>query len=680
MENAPVVYLNQPDYRLNQPSSLKRYYPHEPLFWEGCVVDGLYRWPEANLVTLKPTYEDAPTEAELVYWTTDDRGSYQQVLGAWWADTMPAILQEDPKATNLWLLANNLTADNQPFYVDFFPLEAYDKDWYADLYFSTRYCLRFTVEGHLQLWRNWDEFSEDGDWRPAASGKTVKSLFGEHLTVVVYPSNEQLLIIHPLGYDPIFYRDLEPIVTIEDDGNRVNTICPSTAVEFWVSGGSFYFTYRKMTFATAGSIIFPQQSLPWTYYEAYTIESEIGRPRTEDPSTVSTVILNAAGEEIDNPEGVLGDHWQDFWPQITVASGDGDRTPELYWTQFHIGPTNYYHEPTPITISGEGRLQEAQVRAAIDGEREARIVVHNMDGGLEAWGITSNLRMCSQIDVGATTVWKGYLTNQEEQFPQRGDIQVALLGSDPLSRLEIPLSDSFIGDGQYDTDFIEQLFLEAGLDATDFTITGAPMKLPQSLGVEPPLFQGMNGRLMREFIDYICKVWTGRALYASSTGHIYYTDTPAGAAQGHVVFSEPTDPGTQLKAYQAGYSRSIEEFFNFIVVIGENWRQEALLAYYYNTPSVNDPASAYYIGYERPCILVDTNLKTLSQMEIALGWLRDYYGTPQEEIDANTAFTTLVDVYDHFTSPNAQDWQVRAIEWNFAQRDTDLRMRLRREM
>jgi len=618
---------------------------------EASVGENLWLWDgkkdrrggtltSTQLMTLAPTYALNPTEAQLSQWTqagTD--ASYVEVSGIWGAPGK-AILQQNPSATICTLTSTFDPEDNQPCWIDLYLLEVQDTAWYADLRFCDKYALRFLYNGTIQLWRNTAIGAEADNWQYLLSGPSVDNIFNKHLRITIYPTNEQLLHIQALNYEPIMYIDDEPTVS-EEGSYTIRTICPTAKVKLIVSSGAFYFGYRYMTFQTGGYVVLPLQSLKWEYGGAYSLDYGLGKHRTGHSFSVAETIVDAAGDTITNPPASA---FRDFKPKLTISGGDGELTPEIYWMQFSIDPTTEAHTPSATQITAGGRLLGLDVNAAKRGERTARVNLYNRDGGVD--GLKTTLRMPANISENGSTVWSGYLQNRELPEEQSGMSALLLSGRDTLTRLEVPLSDSYIGDGELHTSFVSRLLKRAGLADADFTCTvaSADLVLPQAIGCEHPNFQWQPGIPIRQAIEYIIKHVSGYDLWADKDGHIHYESGALTSSGFTLLPYEVSNATTELKYFNARQFRNEEDFFNVIGVIGRDLRGEAVENINYNFASVNDSSSSYYLGYEKVLLVVDPNLRTEEAVEQAKDILLEYHSTPQLQYDVEADWNNSLDL------------------------------------
>ncbi len=659
LEHKPTVTLQVADNRLASAGYMRRVYPHDYGVWERSEGENVYRWPGTQMVTLKPVYYQDPTEAQLASWTgagTD--ASYTSVTGIWQASGS-RILQQNPKATNCTLTAGFTPEANQPFYLDFYLYWVNSPTWYADFVFCSRYALRLLFTGEIVLYRNWAVGEEAANWQPVAMSKSLERLFGQHLRLTVYPtSHDELLIIPWTGGEPITYTDPDPIITTDGDFTY-HTICPPQAPVLTVTSGSFYFSYRYMRFEKTGWFKLPQYALPWPYTGTYDLVYGLGDARSGHVWTADLDMYSESGVLVPNPSDSYFLEWQ---PSLSVNMGTDDLySPEFNWVQLGIDPTAEAHTPTPITVTGPGQLQSLSVAAGIRSRRTVNMEINNLDGTFDA--LPEKLHMAAEVKDGATVIWRGYVHRVTEGRTPR-EWPIALEGEDPLSRLEIPLSDAYIGDGLPHTEFVDNLIKRAGLAATDYSIylDTAALALPEAYGLELPLFQARDGRTIREMVEYVGKVWSGWELYADRAGVIWYapgdlTSTPDLTLYGHEV------GGTgQLKYFDLRRAVSDEEFANYIVAIGEAWDGEPLLAAAYDSSSIHDTGYSNYLGMEKLLLLVDSNLKTPYQVETALSYMIAYHGHPQREIEVQADWDNTLDVNQVIALDGLGSWQVRALE------------------
>ncbi len=68
------------------------------------------------------------------------------------------------------------------------------------------------------------------------------------------------------------------------------------------------------------------------------------------------------------------------------------------------------------------------------------------------------------------------------------------------------------------------------------------------------------------------------------------------------------------------------------------------MAYHYDAASIGDPTAANYVGCEKLLMVVDSNLRSLEDVEAALGYVVAEHGDPLEEADAETAWHETLDV------------------------------------
>ena len=692
----PALTIDIADNRLDDPGYVRRWYPADPLLWRDCRATNMFAWPGQHIVTLQPQYPTRSTEARLSQWTAGGtNASYVQVtdseLGAG-----AAIYQRNPQAEDLTLTSLFTPGDNQPIWIDLYLMQVLSVAmWYADIQFCKRLLLRLLFNGSFELWRNMATGDDTADWRVVAGAKVGDELFRKHVRMLVYPSNTQALLIAAGGEQLFRYIDPEPVVTdeLDEEGavtNTVRCIAEGNPVSIYVAGGAWYLSYRYVTFPTTGSLLLPKQTLPWDYAGTWTADVEYSHPQPDDPSTVATEIRDVLGAEIASPPEAT---FREFWPYVEIASGDGERTPELYWSEMSIAPTTQVTvpvAPSPVTVGSGGRLRSLTVHDDMDASRRATIVLHDVDGLATLYGLADKLDMLTQVVTDGETVWKGYIHHVERPEQQSGDVVLQLDGDDTLSRLEVPLSDAYIGDGKTDIAWVAELFGFAGLAATDYVISATdPVTLPQAIDQEQALFQARDGRFIREMVEYLCKCWTGKDLYALRDGRIYYgpavtTGLVAWEFYGEEppAVPEPEGDGWEtywgegigfLKYYSATPARDESTFYNNIIVVGEAIDQSPIVAQWYNTASVRTPGSENYLGYEKLLLVVDTALRTAAQAEAALDYIVAFHGQPLQEVDLVCEFTAGLDVRDLCTVDGYGDgdgvpylYQVRGCQRDWA--------------
>jgi hypothetical protein len=712
-EYEPALTINMADSRLDDAGYTRRWYTHGDAgkhLWRQATKTNVIAWGDVGLVTLEPQRPRTATEAAAAQWTAGG-------TNASWAETDngelgpgKALFQRVPTATDCTLVSNFTPAHNQPFFLDLYLYElASSALWYADVQFCLDYKLRLLENGTFELFRDMSIGDDDADWQYVAETRTGEKLFSRHMRMAVYPTNKQVLLIQMDGQEMFRYVDAEPLVIEEDDGNEVRAIARGNPVNIYVAHGAFHIGYRYMTFPTSGDFYLPTQYLPWVYDGEFELEYGSSRPQPDtDALTVVLEIVDEAGTEITSPPADEGE-FDSFRPHISITGGDGSSTPEIYWSEMRIAPVTKVYTPaapSPIVVGSGGRLLSVSVNDDIDGQRTANIDINNIDGTASDYGLTDTLDMFTQIVVSGTTVWRGYLRHMEEPEQQSGNIQLLLSGRDRTARLEVPLSDSYIGDGKNDTDFVEELYKRAGLAAADYVIdTVEPIELPIAIDQEKPIFQARDGRFIKEMVDYICKIWTGREQYALQDGKLYYGPrVTEGDAVRLFIGEEPSslpDPlpdyydesAAYIKYYDATHTRDEESFFNRIVVVGLAIDGVPLVAEHYDADSIGDDTSTDYLGYEKLLLIADPNLKTIEQVETALGYVVAFHGAPLHEMDLRCAFDAdldvrdLVAVVDQGTTQNIGDppeetfvpylWQVRGVrrDWRYS---AQMSVRLRR--
>lgn len=641
--HAPLVRLNIADNRLLQPGYVRRWYPSTPELWAQMASEHVYPWPGAQLLTLTPVFEPAAAETAFDQWTcTGTNASYSAVTGVF-GSTGPVIRQASVTASNCAITSVFTPDDNQPAFVDFWFCETYDKAWLASLRFCRNWGLYLLYNGTMQVYTNGAAPGEADNWQFVKSFKALDGVTNKHLRLAIYPSGHQELILWAQGAEPLVLLDSEPLVT-QVDGLTYRTICQAQPVTLQVSGGSFYYSYRYMRFEQAGKLAFPEARLPWAYSGACAATIGQGRNRSGYTSTVTPGLYT--------PESVTAGAWAEvappfteFRPGVQLASDDPLFSPELNWLEAAVDPTSQLNPGDPWTVPAGGRLTEVSVGAELRGRREAKLTLSNIDGGVST--LWPRLRMCSSITDQDTMqpLWRGYLQKTDWPQDQAGDSKLSFGGSDPLLRLEIPLSDSYIGDGKLHTLFVEKLFLRAGLAAGDYAIATDPqgLTLPEALGEEEPLFQARDGKTIKEMVEYICKVWSGWELYADGAGVIHYAPIDSTGAAVTTLVTAHTEAAGTLLCYELSLSRDEGNYYNVITAIGQDCGGQALVAYYYDAESVNDPTYANYLGMEKPLILADSNLRTMAQVEAALGYMVAEHATPLEEASVTTEWSSVID-------------------------------------
>lgn len=714
IENAPLVNFGVPDNRLLQPGFVRRYFPSDPEIWTKAVSGSIVAWPGVRMVTLAPVYE--PDPEEMTFENFDCTGT-----NAAYADPAPrgfagakseCIFQQNPQATDCLVTASFTPQDNQPFYADFYLQAVYSKSWYADFMFCRNYCLRFLYNGSVHVMRNSSLPEQEPNWQYVESFKTETKIRNNLIRIALYPTAHQELLIQLTNCEPVTILDPDPLVevvhvpaTVDDEGMVVDeaydqiyrTIAQKQAPKLYVSSGSFYFAYRYMRFAQAGQLILPQDSLPWDYAGEVTVEGKSGLNRSGYTSTIDAKLVDAGGTEVTA-------EFSDYRIELDLTSDDPLFTPEINWAQVRIDPTCETYIPDyDFSITENGRLLSAQTGAEICGHREAKVAVSNLDGAYNhMW---HRQRICSSITStdGVHVWWKGYFEKTTLPLEQSGDKRMSFDGGDTLIRLDIPLTDGYIGDGGSDNDFVEAMFKRAGLGTADYSIDDDPIILPEALGENEPLFQARNGKTIRCMVEYVCKVWSGKDLYSDAAGVIHYgkipnTGTPVALLVGYETertpldeFGDPVEGETpRLKFYNMITCRDSHNFYNYVVVIGLAEDDTSVMAFWYDWDSVHTPDYENYVGTEKLLILVDSNIKTQEQAEEALGFIVEDCGQPLEESDVETEWHPTLDVgallnvdgsgsYSDDEEPVwvPDTWQVRALGRAWAP-EAKIKLRLRR--
>lgn len=672
-DHKPILNLGVADNRLDQAGFVKRWYPSSE---EGVQSTNICRWPGVKCVTLAPVYEPGPDEAALAQWTTAGTdSSYTSCSGLWGSSGATHIIKQTvPSATACTVTSTFTAAANQPFFVDFYLYAVYDKTWYADLKFGRRWCLRLLYNGSMQVWTNMAAAGETDNWQYVRSLRALEDVRNKHLRLWVYPTAHQELIIWPQGQEPLTLLEAEPLVSLGADGYTYRSVCEAAAVVLAVSGGAFCFSYRYMRFETSGDITLPVQSLPWDYAGAWTLTGSIMRNREGYNPTATGELRDEAGTALTSPPAAA---FRNFVVHIDLTTDNAVFTPELNWAQLLIDPTSKVHTPTySASITGGGQLVSIGTGAELRGRREARMALSNLDGTFSS--LWNHLRMCATItdETGLIAWWKGYTERTAWPLEQDGNNRIELGTTDMLSRLDIPLTDAYIGDGTVHTDFVEQLFKRAGLAATDYSIAVDPdsMTLPEALGEEEPLFQARDGKTIREMVEYICKVWSGWELYADSAGVVHYAPLTVGSPTITLQGYETAVAG-ELKYFSCVTTRDESAFYNVIVVVGMDPAENPILAYYYNSDSVGDPTAADYLGMEKLLVVADSNLRTDADVQAALDYIVAEHGTPLVEADVECDWHDTLDVGAVVTFGDVGgSWQVQSLDriW-----EPDARLRLR---
>jgi len=675
MLHKPTVTLQVPDNRLASAGYVRRIYPHEQGVWENSTGD-LYLWPFVQMITLPPLYPQAASEALLTSWTGEGAGaSYQEISGVW-GSSGAFVFQQNPDASDCLLTADFTPEDNQPFVLDFFLGAVNANDWYADFKFCRNYSLRLLYNGDMQVWANSAVGDDTPVWRCVDGMKTLKTLFNQHLRLWVYPTARQELLFIPEGAEGHAMRDPDPLI-VEDPstGQVIRTICDAAPPVLYVSSGVFTFGYRKMTFKQRGYVQLPMITLPWGYSDEFTLVGGLGDARAAHPYTADLSLIDDSGTLLSSPPD---DPFQHCALLVEIDGAGGNYSPEVNWAELQIAPTSQPFVPTAIPLTGEGRLLSANTAGAARARRTIEANLSNL-AGLDD-GLYDNLHMGVQVVADTVTLGKGYVGEVASDWGQDGNKTIGLRGDDPLDRLDIPLSDSYIGDGRVHTAFVEELFKRAGLAAADYSIAVDPasMELPEAFGVEKPLFQSCDGKTIREMVEYIGKVWSGWELYCSRDGVIHYAPLTVGAVAKTLKGGEPIGAG-QLKYFSVKRVRTDEDYFNYIVVIGQDPVGDPIFAVYYDEDSISNPAATNYLGYEKLLLLVDSNLRNSYQCETALGYLVAGHGIPLEEADLKADFDTGIDVGSVVGfSEFAGSWQIRQASRDWGAENPTMTMRVRR--
>lgn len=671
----PTVTLNVSDNRLASAGYVHRWRPSQKEVWWQSRSSSLWLWPGTSTVTLMPSWDPTAAEAQLSNWTGAGTGdSYREVAGMWGGGT--AILQENPAATNCTLTCNTTPAANQSFYVDLFLHAVTSTSWYAVFKFCQWYALRLLYNGTMQVWKDYS-LGGGWDWQRVAELSVTEKVLGTHIAFAVYVTGSQGICISPFGATPTVVTEADPVITTAG-GETYRTVAPAMAPVFYSSAGSFYFSYRYMRFAASGNVLFPAHALPWDYAGTFTLDDNVTYPRADIAAagTVTTELRpSPTGTALTSPPAAP---FRFFYPYSTLATSDTLGSPELNWAELRIDPTYETHATTPVVIPAGGYLRDGlTVGNELYGRRTAKIALTNIAGEYAA--LWPRLRMCATIEDGATMLWRGYLAKTTAPQEQSGDARIEFEGSDPLSRLDVPLSDAYIGDGKLHTEFVEELFKRAGLAPTDYAITAdtTSSPLPSALGGEEALFQAKDGKFIREMVDYICKVWSGWELYCQADGTITYAPKDLTTAPVATLVPRQAALPTELTYYNLTPSRDETDFYNVIVVVGLAPGDRALMAYYYNALSVSDPTDADYLGMEKLLVVADSNLTTQTQVENALALIVAAHGKPTEEADGETDWSDTLDVGNLVgVYGSAYKWQIVGLDRTWAI-DSRMRVRLR---
>lgn len=649
----PTVTLFAPDHRIDQRGYLKRWYPNEPELRERSYGD-LWVWPGLNQATLAPKYI-ASLESGKVNWGDTGGGTYADVTGLWGDNTGKTIVQQNATLGASTLTATFTTGINQAFFLDFYLYMTYANTWYMDFKFAARHLLRFLYNGVIQLWRNFAYPGQTEKWVCVQSCDSFDSIFNEHLRLTVYVTANQEILIVPWGFKPLTWIDPDPAVIDLGDGTElIQTTEPFSPI-LYVTSGAYYFSWRRMSFATTGTWLLPEMSLPWAYEGTFTLSKNISFPRNITPPTMTFEIVDAAGSAISSPPADL---FTTFYPKLTITGSSDAVSPEINWLQMYIEPTAKVHAPTPIVIPAGGRLLDLTTDSCTDGPRTVAVDIQNMDAG--ATSMLAKRNVCMTVEVGGTKLFEGYLDCKEGSEENSGMIRTVRKGIDNLKRLKIPLSDAYIGDDEVHTAFIEALFKycglvpesgtpgEEGYEPGDYIIDVDPeaKKLPAARGVKEPLFQARDGKLVEEMVTYIREIFSGWDLHTEMDGRIHYalpptTYTPEVELVGEGDLVQIQQSGVNLPRWKYFELKDVEdeaEFFNYIVVIGEDYTGMPIIASYYNGASVDDEDDSDYLGYEKLLIYIDTNLKTAILVEDALEIVKKWQAQLLTAIEVEAAF------------------------------------------
>jgi len=324
-------------------------------------------------------------------------------------------------------------------------------------------------------------------------------------------------------------------------------------------------------------------------------------------------------------------------------------------------PTSKAHTPTATDILPGGNLLQLEVAAARRGRRTAKISLSNLGGKYNA--LKSRLHMPTSIEEDGNRVWSGYLQRRESPEEQSGDTRVELSGQDSLGRLDIPLSDAYIGDGIKHTEFVSELLMRAGLGSNDFicTVSATDSLLPAAIGQETPNFQWREGQTIRRAIEYVADVHSGYDLWADNDGVIHYESGALAAPVWTLVGREPTNTATQIGYYDRRVSADEENFFNFITVIGEDIRGEPITAIHYDWNSVSNSLTQNYLGYEKPLLLIDSSLRDEGTVEEALDLLIAEHATPLLQADVRCAWNVNLDLMQTVMM-DGESWELLGIQ------------------
>ncbi len=689
----PDVTLDVDDNRLSDRGYIRRWYPQNDIMWRSAEKDGLFRWPGTNLITLKPEYPESPSEAQKSQWTLSDSGTWREVQDTNFCSGA-AIFQQAPDAEDLTLESDFTASVNQPFIVDFYLYSFTNTSaWYWRLVFGDRYRFELLYDGTLYLQRDMAVGdTETRDWKSVLEMPLLDRAQGHPFRLWVYPTNRHSLLIMPMTAEPTSYIEIDAERTDEDDGNTVYATTLESAFEAEVAHGSFYFSLRYPDFATSGNIKLDEQFLPKEHDGTFTLDYGHSKPRTGLTYTIEQEIQDSEGAEIASPPE---DAFDSFYPYLSISGGSGDASPEIYWMEMHIAPSTEVVTGSNVSIAAGGRLQEAAVSRDMDADTQANITLWDSDDAVGAYGLEDTLDMLATIAEDGTQIWQGYLRNLTQEEHLDAD-RTVYRGSDMLRRLEVPLSDAYVGDGKVHTAWVEEIFQRCGLAASDYDIAtdADSYTLPEDVTRSRPIFQARDGRTAREMLEYLCRVWTGWELLTSKDGTVLYQPQPDPSEDlvaWYLTGAEYTGgPNTApdhmdasaayLKYYQVDHQRDERLFANNIVVIGRNLAGEPVVAQKYNSDSITDNTADDYLGYERLLMVVDTNLRTVEQCEQALDYIVAYHGEPLYEADVTGEIQAGIDTGDLVVLEDYSDYvyQVRHVEYRYPADRPECSLRVRR--
>ncbi len=675
------ITYNLTENLLQEPAIRRRFYAKELWGQAGFTVSlstkdvpQLWFEPVTQAVMLRPWYDPTvntlSSALQLSTGTWSNVGGMYGTSGSW-------VLQADTGSNSRYAYLLENWNPNQAWYFDAYFHEVTDPDWYFQLDFGADWRIRQHREGPGELWH-----SREGSWSLVQTGDILApgdAIFGRHIRLMVLPLKRRNLLVYSNQYRTqeggagLCYTHADPRVVgsgslaewyITEAGTVGLTVTATTG-----GCGSFYHAFRRMKFETDG------------YY--FSGVEDLGRSLTRSLGTTSDLEVRAGCGVITYVTDPYGGFFATdadrrlFRMKAALsapnnASGHSYTTPVIYWTEAWAAPVTTAMLMTTRTLNAtqvefENSITDLNGRVTIQVPANENTDVHRWVNRLVS------------ASLGGSALFMAYV-NPADQVESYN--QITLSGYGRLKRLEHSLmSEKRSYSGMVHTAAVQQIMEDDGLvEGEDFVIDvdADGLTLPEQEGDEDDPMRPATGTTRREFIQQLCRSFTGWYLTEDNDGRLHYKNLSS-ASVGTWYDQHDAAPDDAHRVFEFSDEATDDGLYNEVWVVGESSDERPIVGCWLNNASRTDEDDESFVGHQRILIYVDPALNTDIMVEQALDIITADVGIPNVRANLKTYYTpgTSPNVGDTITY-NGEDWIIESLRATIAENNELAQFGLRR--